>query len=338
MADLTLWFVRIQGEVRGPVGGNTLKSWATEGTLGPGDEVSQSASGPWHQASKVRGLFSTERDALKASKIAAKTAGPHTEATPPNPNSVSDPTSTEASPKKRKNSSKKAQSTPLTPADNRLFWAITIGVLSWFFVVPLTGLRGTWLYSTLAAAAIGYATSFFSNRKGEPPAWIGVGIAVCSLLTVGGWLFGWTGRSGATASATRVATTNVEVSDRFRTKFQDLYDRVKVDISRIESLKGSELPKLAEGLRNEAALLPQAPDPLGSIGLKLRQSATDLASVAEYFVTQVKAETALKSYGENQQVRAVVETCKREIPLFLENARKYLKEVESDPLFNKIMK
>jgi hypothetical protein len=151
-------------------------------------------------------------------------------------------------------------------------------------------------------------------------------------------LFGWTGRSGATASATRVATTNVEVSDRFRTKFQDLYDRVKVDISRIESLKGSELPKLAEGLRNEAALLPQAPDPLGSIGLKLRQSATDLASVAEYFVTQVKAETALKSYGENQQVRAVVETCKREIPLFLENARKYLKEVESDPLFNKIMK
>jgi hypothetical protein len=63
-----------------------------------------------------------------------------------------------------------------------------------------------------------------------------------------------------------------------------------------------------------------------------------LASVAEYFVTQVKAETALKSYGENQQVRAVVETCKREIPLFLENARKYLKEVESDPLFNKIMK
>ncbi|RMF92610.1 MAG: hypothetical protein D6741_14710, partial [Planctomycetota bacterium] len=53
------WFLRQQGnpQVYGPIEPETLRRYAAEGRVRPGDMVAQSPEGPWYPAEKVRGLF-----------------------------------------------------------------------------------------------------------------------------------------------------------------------------------------------------------------------------------------------------------------------------------------
>jgi hypothetical protein len=51
------WFVRGGGKVYGPLDPSKLKQLAADGKIGPQTEVAKAASGPWHPASKVGGLF-----------------------------------------------------------------------------------------------------------------------------------------------------------------------------------------------------------------------------------------------------------------------------------------
>ena len=200
MADATLWFIRQQGVVQGPLGGNTLKTWAAEGKIGPHDDVSRSAGGPWHPASQIKGLFASEAGHLEQKTSNQKTPDKPIQGKGARTKVTGDAESASDYGKKSKPSNQSAKSEPLSPKDKRLFWAVTIGLLSWFFVVPFIGLKGTWLYSGLAAAAIGYATTFLSNRKGEPPAWIVLGMGLCGLLTVGGCFFNGGGTSASVGS------------------------------------------------------------------------------------------------------------------------------------------
>jgi hypothetical protein len=51
------WFVRGGGKVYGPLDPAKLKQLAADGKIGPQTEVAKAATGPWHPASKVGGLF-----------------------------------------------------------------------------------------------------------------------------------------------------------------------------------------------------------------------------------------------------------------------------------------
>ncbi|GAB6167122.1 hypothetical protein JCM19992_31220 [Thermostilla marina] len=66
------WFLRQQGnpQVYGPIEAETLRRYADEGRVRPGDMVAQSAEGPWYPAEKVRGLF----DEAKSTSTSAGTA------------------------------------------------------------------------------------------------------------------------------------------------------------------------------------------------------------------------------------------------------------------------
>ena len=52
------WFVHQNEKVHGPFDAATLKQFAASNKIGANTLVAQSADGPWHPASKVKGLFS----------------------------------------------------------------------------------------------------------------------------------------------------------------------------------------------------------------------------------------------------------------------------------------
>jgi hypothetical protein len=51
------WFVKIGGEIRGPLTAAQVRALATQGLLTPGDGLSSSPHGPWKRAGEVPGLF-----------------------------------------------------------------------------------------------------------------------------------------------------------------------------------------------------------------------------------------------------------------------------------------
>lgn len=53
----TSWFVRGDGKVYGPLDGARLRQLAVDGKINGQTEVAVNASGPWHRASNVKGLF-----------------------------------------------------------------------------------------------------------------------------------------------------------------------------------------------------------------------------------------------------------------------------------------
>jgi len=52
------WFVHQNEKVHGPFDAATLKQFAASNKIGASTLIAQSADGPWHPASKVKGLFS----------------------------------------------------------------------------------------------------------------------------------------------------------------------------------------------------------------------------------------------------------------------------------------
>jgi hypothetical protein len=61
------WFVRGAGKVYGPLDDAKLRSLVAEGKIDEMTDVSIHASGPWHAAKKVRGLFTSENSTASKS-------------------------------------------------------------------------------------------------------------------------------------------------------------------------------------------------------------------------------------------------------------------------------
>jgi len=51
------WFVRQNDKVHGPFDAATVKQFAATNRIGVNTLIARSADGPWHPASKVKGLF-----------------------------------------------------------------------------------------------------------------------------------------------------------------------------------------------------------------------------------------------------------------------------------------
>jgi len=55
------WFVKIGGEVRGPLTGSQVRALVAQGLLSPSDGLSSSPHGPWRRAGDVPGLFASAK-------------------------------------------------------------------------------------------------------------------------------------------------------------------------------------------------------------------------------------------------------------------------------------
>jgi hypothetical protein len=95
----------------------------------------------------------------------------------------------------------------------------------------------------------------------------------------------------------RPVRKQVKLSDRYKNKFMDLYDEVKLTEAGIETLKVKDVDEVARSLKGKISLLPQASDAeLANIDGLLKSAAEELITYVNSAKGRVEAEQQLAEY------------------------------------------